>query len=136
MHGLSNMIDNWKDEQVSADDANSGSTSNSAQMLVLIPSAITTTLEEESALCAKKDLIIDKLNSLLKKLGHENEDRNATDQAAYEAKQAALGAWLDGNNSHKYSKYKTNAKQAAIAAWLESTMTRKILKSIHVLTFT
>jgi hypothetical protein len=33
---------------------------------------------------------------------------------------SALGAWLDGKNSHKYSKYKTNAKQAAIAAWLES----------------
>ena len=130
MHGLSNMIDNWKDEQVSSDDANSVSTSNSAQMLVLVPSAITTTLEEESALCAKKDLIIDKLNSLLKKLGHENEDRNATDQAAYEAKQAALGAWLDGKNSHKYFKHKTIAKQAALGAWLESTMTYKILKSI------
>ena len=106
MHGLSNMIDNWKHEQISSDDSSFGSTSTSnAQMLVLIPSAITTTLEEESTMCAKKDLIIDKLNSLLKKLGHENKERNATDLAAYEAKEAALGAWLDGKNSKKYSLY-------------------------------
>jgi len=98
VHGLSNMIDNWKDEQMSDLDANP---SPHGQMLVLVPSAITTSLEEDSALCSKKDMIFDKLNQLLKKLGHENVERNATDQAAYEAKQAALGAWLDGEANYR-----------------------------------
>jgi hypothetical protein len=37
----------------------------------------------------------------LKKLGHENVIRNETDQAAYDAKQAALRAWLDGESTYR-----------------------------------
>ena len=37
-------------------------------------------MQEESQLCAKKEIIFEKFNELLKKLGHENVERNASDQ--------------------------------------------------------
>jgi hypothetical protein len=52
-------------------------------------------------LCEKKDIIFSKFNILLKKLGHEDKVRNETDQAAYDAKQAALRAWLDGESTYR-----------------------------------
>jgi hypothetical protein len=58
-------------------------------------------LQESGKLCEKKDIIFAKLNQLLKKLGHEEVVRNETDQAAWEAKQAALHAWLDGESAYR-----------------------------------
>jgi len=106
---LHSIISNWQDEQVSMDD----SVGKSKQMLAYMP-AITQSLEEESALCSKKDIIFEKFEALLKKLGHENVDRNASDEAAYQAKQAALGAWLDGESSYRLEiEKKKEAKKGA-----------------------
>ena len=37
-------------------------------------------MQEEGQLCAKKQIIFDKFNELLAKLGHENVERNASEQ--------------------------------------------------------
>ena len=95
---LHNIISKWKDAQVSMDDVVGGEGKHS--MLAMIP-ALTSKLQEESTLCAKKDIIFEKFHELLKKLGHENKERNATDQALWEAKQAALHSWLDGESAYR-----------------------------------
>jgi len=127
VHGLKNIIDNWKDKQISDLDSETGP---NGQMLAFNPSSIMTSLEgeSESGLCAKKELIFEKLNQLLKKLGHENVARNATDQAAYGAKEAALAAWLDGESSYRLEVEKEKeAKQGAEFArgayekWMDAT---------------
>jgi len=95
--GLEGIITNWKNAQISDLDANKGAKN---QMLAYSP-AVTTSLQDESQLCAKKEIIFEKFNELLKKLGHENIARNSSDQAAYEAKEAALEAWLDGESAYR-----------------------------------
>jgi len=92
--GLYKIVSGWKDEQIS--DLNSG-----MQTLALVPKDIETQLQASGNLCEKKDMIFAKFNLLLKKLGHEDVVRNASDQAAYEAKQAALRAWLDGESQYR-----------------------------------
>jgi hypothetical protein len=57
--------------------------------------------QDSGKLCEKKDVIFEKFNALLKKLGYENKVRNETDQAAYDAKMAALRAWLDGESTYR-----------------------------------
>jgi len=57
--------------------------------------------QETGKLCEKKDVIFAKFNLLLEKLGHEDVERNETDQAAYDAQQAALHAWLDGESQYR-----------------------------------
>jgi hypothetical protein len=92
--GLHKVVDAWKDEQVS----NLGS---GMQTLALVPRDIETQLQDSGKLCEKKDVIFEKFNALLKKLGYENKVRNETDQAAYDAKMAALRAWLDGESTYR-----------------------------------
>lgn len=96
--GLYKIVDGWKEEQVSDLNARLGS---HVQTLAMVPKDIETQLEESGKLCEKKDIIFAKLNQLLKKLGHEEVVRNETDQAAWEAKQAALHAWLDGESAYR-----------------------------------
>ena len=62
-------------------------------------------------------MIFGKFNELLKKLGHENIIRNETDQAAWDAKQAALRAWLDGESTYRLEveKQKEATEGAAFA---------------------
>jgi len=91
---LLKIVQSWKDAQIS--DLNSG-----MQTLALVPKDIKTELQASGNLCEKKDLIFSKFNILLKKLGHEDVVRNETDQAAYDAKQAALRAWLDGESTYR-----------------------------------
>jgi hypothetical protein len=111
--GLEGIITTWKNAQISDLDVSKG---NKGQMLAFSP-AITSSLQEESQLCAKKEIIFEKFNELLKKLGHENVERNASDQAAYEAKEAALEAWLDGESAYRLEVEKAKeAKEGATFA--------------------
>jgi len=111
--GLEGIISKWKNAQISDLDASSGPKN---QMLAYSP-AVLSSLQEESQLCAKKQIIFDKFNELLAKLGHENVERNASEQAAYEAKQAALEAWLDGESAYRLEVEKAKeAKQGAVFA--------------------
>lgn len=59
------------------------------------------TSQEAGKMCEKKQVIFDKFNALLKKLGYENVVRNETDQKAYDAKMNALRAWLDGESTYR-----------------------------------
>ena len=72
------IVSNWINAQVSDDDVVSG---QGQHLMLATAPALTMQLQEESNLCAKKDVIFEKFNELLKKLGHENKERNATDQA-------------------------------------------------------
>merc|ERR1712216_1049511 len=92
------IVSNWINAQVSDDDVVSG---QGQHLMLATAPALTMQLQEESNLCAKKDVIFEKFNELLKKLGHENKERNATDQALWEAKQAALHSWLDGESAYR-----------------------------------
>jgi hypothetical protein len=126
---LHNIISKWKDAQVSMDDVVGGEGKHS--MLAMMP-ALTSKLQEESTLCAKKDIIFEKFHELLKKLGHENKERNATDQALWEAKQAALHSWLDGESAYRLEiEKKAEAEKGATFAreayekWKAATLDTK-----------
>lgn len=126
---LHNIISKWKDAQVSMDDVVGGEGKH--PMLAMIP-ALTSKLQEESTLCAKKDIIFEKFHELLKKLGHENKERNATDQALWEAKQAALHSWLDGESAYRLEiEKKAEAEKGATFAreayekWKAATLDTK-----------
>jgi hypothetical protein len=75
------------------------------------------TSQEAGKMCEKKQVIFDKFNALLKKLGYENVVRNETDQKAYDAKMNALRAWLDGESTYRLEveKEKEAAEGAAFA---------------------
>lgn len=92
--GLHKIVEGWKDVQLSNLDSG-------VQALALVPKDIESQLQETGKLCEKKDVIFAKFNELLKKLGHEDIIRNETDQAAWEAKQAALSSWLDSESSYR-----------------------------------
>ena len=92
--GLYKIVEGWKDVQLSNLDSG-------VQALALVPKDIESQLQETGKLCEKKDVIFAKFNELLKKLGHEEKIRNETDQAAWEAKQAALSSWLDSESSYR-----------------------------------
>mmetsp|Transcript_49235 Transcript_49235/g.98749 ORF Transcript_49235/g.98749 Transcript_49235/m.98749 type:complete len:394 (+) Transcript_49235:1-1182(+) len=106
---LSAVLQSWQDQQVSDFDSQ-----DSQEMLAAIPSNIETVLEDSGKLCAKKDIIFQKFNELLTKLGHEQEVRNTTDKKLHDAKQAALKAWLDGESAYRLQKEKVKeARQGA-----------------------
>jgi len=97
---LSAALQEWQDHQISNFDT------PSSQMLAAVPGNIQTVLEDSGKLCEKKDIIFAKFNQLLKKLGDESVERNATDKAAYDAKQEAIRAWLDGESTYRLQKEK------------------------------
>lgn len=123
------IVSNWINAQVSDDDVVSG---QGQHLMLATAPALTMQLQEESNLCAKKDVIFEKFNELLKKLGHENKERNATDQALWEAKQAALHSWLDGESAYRLEiEKKAEAEKGATFAreayekWKAATLDTK-----------
>jgi len=74
----------------------------------------TTSLVDDSTLCAKKDIIISKFDQLLKKLGGEELALNISNGKINEEYKAALGAWLDSESSYRLTVEK--AKEASDGA--------------------
>jgi len=74
----------------------------------------TSSLVDDSTLCAKKDIIISKFDQLLKKLGGEELALNISNGKINEELKAALGSWLDSESSYRLTVEK--AKEATEGA--------------------
>jgi len=74
----------------------------------------TTSLVDDSTLCAKKDIIISKFDQLLKKLGGEELALNISNGKINEELKSSLGAWLDSESSYRLTVEK--AKEATEGA--------------------
>merc|ERR1712216_474506 len=76
-----------------------GNDASHGAMLASVPRSITQALQATERLCAKKDMIFDKFDKLLNKMGAESFDRNQTDAAAEMAKDETMKAWLEAEGS-------------------------------------
>jgi len=94
---LHQMITHWQDRMVSSDDDDS----SHGAMLAAVPRSITQALQASGNLCAKKDLIFDKFDKLLAKLGAESFNRNQTDAAQEMAADTSMKAWLDAESNYR-----------------------------------
>jgi len=94
---LHQMVKTWQDKVVSSDDTDL----SHGTVLAAVPRSITQALQASGNLCAKKDMIFDKFDALLKKLGAESFDRNQTDAAAEMAKDESMKAWLESESSYR-----------------------------------
>jgi len=82
---------------VSSDDDDS----SHGAMLASVPRSITQALQASGNLCAKKDMIFDKFDKLLAKLGAESFNRNQTDAAQQMAADTSMKAWLDAESEYR-----------------------------------
>lgn len=96
----------WRDREIST-----LATNDKAQILRQ-SKAVSSMLAagDNSALCAKKDDVVGKLNVIANKVADQLKDLNATNAAKLEAKNAAMQAWLDTE-----SKYRLMEEKAAQA---------------------
>lgn len=97
LEALHKMVKNWQDKMIASDDDDV----SRGVMLSAVPRSITQALQASDKLCAKKDLIFNKFDLLLKKLGAESFNRNQTDAAAEMAADASLKAWLDSESGYR-----------------------------------
>jgi hypothetical protein len=102
LENLHKIVKNWQDRMVSSDDDDS----SHGAMLAAVPRTITQALEETNRVCAKKDIIFDKLDKLLAKLGAESFNRNQTDSAAQANADATMKAWLDAESEYRLQEEK------------------------------
>jgi alkylhydroperoxidase/carboxymuconolactone decarboxylase family protein YurZ len=87
------------------------------QMLADMDSSVefhTTSLADDSTLCAKKDLIMAKFDQLLKKLGGEELSLNISNNKINSEFKAALASWLDSESNYRLTVEK--AKEATEGA--------------------
>jgi hypothetical protein len=91
------MVKHWQGKMIASDDDDS----SHASMLAAVPRSITQALQASGNLCAKKDLIFDKFDKLLSKLGAESFNRNQTDAKAEMAADETLKAWLDAESAYR-----------------------------------
>jgi len=83
-------------------------------MLAAGPRKATQQLEGESLLCQKKDLIIQKFDELLKKLGGEELSANITMGRVSKEWKEAMSSWLDSESTYRLTVEKTKeAKEGA-----------------------
>jgi len=97
LEALHTMVKHWQGRMVASDDDDS----SHASMLAAVPRSITQALQASGNLCAKKDLIFDKFDKLLAKLGAESFNRNQTDAKAEMAADENLKAWLDAESAYR-----------------------------------
>jgi len=97
LEALHTMVKHWQGRMVASDDDDS----SHASMLAAVPRSITQALQASGNLCAKKDLIFDKFDKLLAKLGAESFNRNQTDAKAEMAADETLKAWLDAESAYR-----------------------------------
>jgi len=95
--GVLSVAAHWQDRMVSSDDDDS----SHGAMLAAVPRSITQALQASGNLCAKKDLIFDKFDKLLAKLGAESFNRNQTDAAQEMAADTSMKAWLDAESNYR-----------------------------------
>ena len=94
---LHQMVKSWQDKVVSSDDSDL----SHGTVLAAVPRSITQALQASGNLCAKKDMIFDKFDKLLNKLGAESFDRNQTDAAAQLASDESMKAWLESESEYR-----------------------------------
>ena len=94
---LHHMVRHWQGKMIASDDEDS----SHGAMLAAVPRSITQALQASGNLCAKKDLIFDKFDKLLAKLGAESFNRNQTDAKAEMAADETLKAWLDAESAYR-----------------------------------
>jgi hypothetical protein len=97
LEALHKMVKHWQGKMIASDDDDS----SHASMLAAVPRSITQALQASGNLCAKKDLIFDKFDKLLSKLGAESFNRNQTDAKAEMAADETLKAWLDAESAYR-----------------------------------
>lgn len=102
LEALHKMVKHWQGKMIASDDDDS----SHASMLAAVPRSITQALQASGNLCAKKDLIFDKFDKLLAKLGAESFDRNQTDAKAEMAADETLKAWLDAESAYRLQEEK------------------------------
>ena len=137
LENLHKMVRNWQDKMVSTDDSDV----SRGVMLSAVPRSITQALQASDKLCAKKDLIFNKFDLLLQKLGAESFNRNQTDAAAEMAADASLKAWLDAESEYRLQEEKKKeAEEGAKFArdryekWAE-TLKSAQARLVHELSF-
>eukprot|EP00284_Hemiselmis_tepida_P009545 CAMPEP_0174916642 /NCGR_PEP_ID=MMETSP1355-20121228/1929_1 /TAXON_ID=464990 /ORGANISM="Hemiselmis tepida, Strain CCMP443" /LENGTH=436 /DNA_ID=CAMNT_0016161659 /DNA_START=11 /DNA_END=1321 /DNA_ORIENTATION=+ len=107
---LSQMLSSWKSQEISdMDGASSGSRTQ-----MLSSAGFGSSLADSGKLCAKKDVIFEKLDQLVAKLARQGASLNASDAAAYKVKMEALGQWLDAESKYRLEVEKVKeAKEGA-----------------------
>merc|ERR1712216_513477 len=93
-----------------------GNDASHGAMLASVPRSITQALQATERLCAKKDMIFDKFDKLLNKMGAESFDRNQTDAAAETAKDETMKAWLDAESQYRLQVEKTKQRLKTMQA--------------------
>ena len=107
LEAMQKMIVHWQDRMVSSDDNDA----SHGAMLASVPRSITQALQATERLCAKKDMIFDKFDKLLNKMGAESFDRNQTDAASEMSKDETMKAWLDAESQYRLQMEKLKEAQ-------------------------